>query len=92
MVLMYFFATWLVGVRETVDLPWRQELSRVYRFAVLPDFEMQARLASRSVTHRRNALALSDGFALLYQQRRVVPVSTEVGVVVLHDNKLSVTD
>ena len=53
---------------------------------------MQSRLTSRPLTHRCYALALTDGFTFLNQQRRVVPICTEVSVVVLDDNKLSIAD
>src|SRR5690606_17472112 len=44
------------------------------------------------LTHRCYALALTDGFTFLNQQRRVVPICTEVSVGVLDDNKLSIAD
>jgi len=53
---------------------------------------MQSRLLSRPLTHGRYALAFSYGVTFFHQQRRVVPVCTQVGVVVLKDNKLTVSD
>ena len=52
---------------------------------------MQSRLSSGPLTHRRDFLPLSYGLALTDQKRRVMPVGTQVGVIVLYDNKLSVT-
>ena len=70
----------------------RQILSRVNRLTVAPDLEMQSRLAFRPLPHGRYALAFLNCFAFFDQQRRVVPVGTQVGVVMLEDNKLAVTD
>ena len=67
-------------------------MSRVNRFAISSDLEMQSRRLSRPFTHRRNALALLYCLSFFDQQRRVVPVGTEVSVVVLDDNKLTVAD
>jgi len=53
---------------------------------------MQSRLAFRPLTHGRYALAFSNCVAFFDQQRRVVPVGTQVGVVMLEDNKLPITD
>ena len=53
---------------------------------------MQLRLLSRPLPHGRYALAFLYCLAFFNQQRRVVPVSTEVGVVVLDDNKLTIAD
>ena len=64
----------------------------VNRFTIAPDFEMQSWLLSRTLTHSRYALAFLYCVAFFHQQRRVVPVSTQVGVVVLDDNKLTVSD
>ena len=75
-----------------VELSRWQILSRVNRLAIAPDFKMQSRLLSRPLTHCRNTLAFLNMFAFSDQQRRIVPVSTQVGVVVFQDNKLSVTD
>ncbi len=75
-----------------VALSRRQILSRVNRHAVASDFKMQSRFAFRTLTHRRDSLTFLDCFAFFNQKRRVVPVGTEVGIVMFDDNKLSVTD
>ena len=75
-----------------VELSRRQILSRVNRHAIAPDLKMQSRFAFRTLTHRRNFLARSYRFAFFDQQRLVVPVGTEVSIVMFEDNKLSVTD
>ncbi len=68
---------------KLVELSRWQKLSRVNRLAIASDFKMQSRLAFRPLTHGRNLLAFLDSLALFHQQRRVVPVGTKVGVVVL---------
>ncbi len=77
---------------DQVDLSRRQILSRVNRLAIAPDFKMQSRLLSRPLTHGRNTLAFLYVVPFPDQQRRIMPVGTKVGVVVLKDNKLSITD
>ena len=67
-------------------------MSRINRLAVAPDLEMQSRLAFRPLTHGRDALAFFYFFAFFDQQRRRVPVGTQVGVVMLQDNKLAISD
>src|SRR5210317_877590 len=75
-----------------VELSRGQIPSRVNRLAIAPDFEMQSRLPFRPLPHRRNLLALANGVPLLDQQLGVVPVGTEVGVVMFKNNKLTVAD
>ncbi len=53
---------------------------------------MQSRLAFRPLPHSRYTLALFDFLTFFDQQRRRVPVGTQVGVVMLQDNKLAVSD
>ena len=53
---------------------------------------MQPRLAFRPLTHGRYALAFIYSLAFFDQQRLVVPVGTQVGVVVFQNNKLAVAD
>lgn len=53
---------------------------------------MQSRLLSRPLTHGRYALAFLYCVAFFHQQRRVVPVSTEVGVIMFEDDKLTISD
>ena len=79
-------------VQLEVDLSRGQILSRVNRLAVAPYLEVQSRLAFRPLTHRRDPLALLHSLSFLDQQLRVVPVGTQVGVVVLKDNKLPIAD
>ena len=67
-------------------------MSRVNRLAVAPDLEVQPRLAFRPLTHGRYLLAFFYGLPFLDQQLRVVPVGTQVGVVMFKNNKLSVAD
>jgi len=74
------------------ELSRRQILSRVNRLSIAPDFKMQSRCLSRALTHGRYALAFLYCVAFFDQQRRVVPVGTQVSVVVLEDNKLSVAN
>ena len=76
----------------SVELSRRQMLPRIYRLAIAPDFEMQSRLSFRPLPHGRYALAFLDFLPFFDQQRRVVPVGTQVGVVVLENNKLTVAD
>ena len=78
--------------QTVVALSRRQKLSRVNRLAVASDFKMQSRLAFRPLTHGRYALAFVYFLAFFHQQRRVVPVGTQVGVVMFKNNKLSVAD
>ena len=68
---------------ETNRLPRSQMLSRVNRLSVAPDLKMQSRLAFRPLPHGRDALAFFYFFAFFDQQRRRVPVGTQVGVVML---------
>jgi len=69
-----------------------QKLSRVNRLAIAPDLEMQSRLAFRPLPHGRYFLAFFNLLSFFDQERRRVPVGTQVGVVVFEDNKLAVSD
>ena len=75
-----------------VELSRRQKLSRVNRLAIAPDLKVQSRLAFRPLSHRRDLLALVYCLSFIDQQRLVVPVGTEIGVVMFKDNKLPVPD
>jgi hypothetical protein len=53
---------------------------------------MQSRLAFRPLPHRRDLLAFFYFLSFFDQQRRGVPVGTQVGVVVFKNNKLAISD
>jgi len=78
--------------QKLVCLTRWQISSRVDWLAVASDLKMQSRLAFRPLTHGRYFLAFFNLFTFFDQQRRVVPVGTQVGVVVFEDNKLAVTN
>ena len=78
--------------QKLVGLTRWQISSRVDWLAVASDLKMQSRLAFRPLPHGRYLLAFFYLITFFDQQRRVVPVGTQVGVVVLEDNKLTVTN
>ena len=78
--------------QKLVCLTRWQISSRVDWLAVASDLEMQSRLAFWPLTHGRYFLAFFYLITFFDQQRRVVPVGTEVGVIMFENNKLAVTD
>ena len=68
----------------------RQILGRVNRFAVAAHFKVQHHTLCIRVAHVGNTLTFAHGLVFFDQQRLVVCVSGEVGVVVLQDDQIAV--
>ena len=51
---------------------------------------MQDRLASRTLPHERDGLASGNALTLCHAKLAIVPVRTQIRIVVFNDNKLSI--
>ncbi|MDQ0586733.1 hypothetical protein QFZ47_000842 [Variovorax paradoxus] len=70
--------------------PARQVARRVDGLALAADFEMQLDAVGVAVAHLGDLLALLHRLVFLHEQRLVMRIGREVGVVVLQDDQVAV--